>query len=377
VLTVGAAALCLTLLAVVFVPRHATITVMTRNLYLGGDITRPVRAAQGLSGREALIALGHANRELRDIVDRTDFRTRSRLVAQEIRAARPDVVGLQEVALWRHGPLQLDQLGVPNATQVDYDFLPILLGDLSARGVGYDVVVVQEEADVEAPAFSGDPLGGTPGSAEDVRLTDRDVLLVRHDSGVHVSASGGGHYQHQLAVELSGVPFTFVRGFAWADVAVGAVRLRLVTTHLESQSADVTVAQAGELATGAAAAGPRPAVIVCDCNSDPAGSVVRTGQSAAPDAAYRLLTGAGYQDQWLRQRAPGPGSTSGLSEGVRDPVATGFTRRLDLVLARAGRFGTIESSRGDVSGDELSDRDPGTGLWPSDHAGVFLQLRFH
>ena len=115
-------------IAAVVLPRlrrddPATVTVMTRNLYLGADINRPVRAAAGRTGPEALIALGQANHEVREIVDHTDFAVRSRLLAAEIAAARPDVVGLQEVALWRSGPMELDQLGRPNAATVDYDFL--------------------------------------------------------------------------------------------------------------------------------------------------------------------------------------------------------------------------------------------------------------
>jgi hypothetical protein len=110
---------------------------MTRNLYLGGNIDRPIRAAYDRTGVEGVLALGHANHELRDIVERTDFRTRSRLLADEIAAARPDLVGLQEVALWRHGPLQLDKIGQLNSTEVDYDFLAILLGDLSNSGISY------------------------------------------------------------------------------------------------------------------------------------------------------------------------------------------------------------------------------------------------
>ena len=82
-----------------------TLTVMTRNIYLGGDINRPIRAAIDRDGRRGVLALGHANRELREVVDRTDFVTRSKLLADEIAAARPDLVGLQEVALWRHGPI--------------------------------------------------------------------------------------------------------------------------------------------------------------------------------------------------------------------------------------------------------------------------------
>ena len=54
---------------------------------------------EGRTGRDALLALGHANHELREVVERTNFDARSELLADEIAAARPDLMGLQEVAL--------------------------------------------------------------------------------------------------------------------------------------------------------------------------------------------------------------------------------------------------------------------------------------
>jgi hypothetical protein len=191
-----------------------TLKVMTRNIYLGGDITRPIRAALDRTGQQGVLALGHANHELRQVVDRTDFVTRSRLLAEEIAAAQPDLVGLQEVALWRRGPMQLNSGGAPDATEVDYDFLAILLADLASRGVHYQTVHVQQESDVEAPAFTGNPFAGTAGSAEDVRLTDRDVILVRSGAGIRIEGSGGGHYRPQFAVKLGDTTFPFVRGYS-------------------------------------------------------------------------------------------------------------------------------------------------------------------
>jgi hypothetical protein len=134
-----------------------TVTVMTRNIYLGGNINRPIRAALERTGEQGVLALGHANHELREVVDRTDFATRSRLLADEIAAARPDLVGLQEVALWRHGPMELDRIGHANASQVDYDFLATLLADLANRGIRYEPAHVQQLSDVEGPAFTGNP----------------------------------------------------------------------------------------------------------------------------------------------------------------------------------------------------------------------------
>ena len=353
-----------------------TLTVMTRNLYLGGNIDRPIRAAYDRTGTEGVLALGHANHELREIVERTDFRTRSRLLAEEIAAAQPDLVGLQEVALWRHGPMQLDKIGQLNATEVDYDFLAILLSDLASRGTRYEVASAQQESDVEAPAFTGNPLSGTAGSAEDVRLTDRDVILLRNDSGIRVEGHGGGHYTAQFKVQLGDVTFPFIRGYAWADIAVGSTTTRFITTHLESHSAKLARAQADELLNGPVGNPGVSTVIVCDCNSNPASPAARTSLPIGSGAAYRLLTmDRGFTDLWLQQ--PGRtdlGSTATLGEFVNDKTPH-FGRRIDLVLARPAPPVEITASRAELTGNELRDRDPATGLWPSDHAGVVVQLQ--
>jgi len=277
---------------------------------------------------------------------------------------RPDVIGLQEVALWRSGPLELDQLGSPNASTVDYDFLAMLLSELARHSLSYDVVQAQNGSDVEGPAFIGNPATGTARSTRDVRLTLRDVLLVRAGAGIRVTDRGSGQYQARLEVQLGGIPYRYLRGFAWADLRVGRTRLRFVTTHLEAESAEVTLAQADELLAGAAAGRPGLTVIACDCNSEPVPS----------NAAYARVTGAGFVDTWLAQEpAAGPGFTFGLGEDVRDPAAV-FRRRIDLVLARGLPPERLAASRAEVTGDEPADRDPGTGLWPSDHAGVAVEL---
>jgi endonuclease/exonuclease/phosphatase family metal-dependent hydrolase len=353
-----------------------TVTVMTRNIYLGGDINGPIRAALGRTGREGVLALGHANHRLRGVVARTDFGTRSKLLAEEIAATRPDLIGLQEVALWRHGPMQLDHVGRPDATQVDYDFLAILLADLANRGVRYEVVHVQQLSDVEAPAFTGNPYTGTAGLAADVRLTDRDVILVRSEAGLRIEASGGGQYQQRFEVQLGDIIFPFVRGYAWVDVAVGSNRVRFVNTHLESQSAQLARAQAEEMLKGPAGDPSLSTVIACDCNSNPASLAARSSVPIGSGAAYRLMTnGHGYADLWLQQPGrDGPGDTAWLGELVNDERPD-FERRIDLVLARSATPGQIVASRAEVTGDELSDRDPVSTLWPSDHAGVVVELR--
>lgn len=376
------AALAVVAALVVLRPPAATkppvvVTVMTRNLYLGGDILRPFRAAAGKRGPAALRAVGRAVQELRAVVDRTDFGVRSRLLAAEIATARPDLIGLQEVARWRRGPLQLDQAGVPNSTELDLDFLDRLLTELRAQQVDYDVVQAQAEADVEAPAFTGD----ADPAARDVRLTLSDVLLVRRDAEVRILGRGSGQYERRVDRALAGVGYAFLRGYAWADVEVRGARFRFVTTHLESISPEVALAQAQELLAGPAAPGSGPTVVVGDGNSDPLDDRVPAGSRVAGSAAYRALVDGGLTDQWLRRPkardadndSDGNGDTALLGELVNDPTPT-FDRRIDLVLARGTDAEPVVAGPGAVVGDELIDRDPASGLWPSDHAGVVLAL---
>ena len=357
------------------------VTVMTRNIYLGGDITRPLRATAGKTGAAALVAFGNANHALRSVVDQTDFPARSKLLAREIAETDPDLIGLQEVAMWRRGPLELappfDKVGVANATTVDYDFLQILLADLAALGDPYVAVDVQEESDVEGPSFLGNPFFGTMSDPSDVRLTMRDVILKRATGRVTVLDSGGGQYAARLPFGVAGVTFTFIRGYNWADVRVGAKNLRFVNTHLESQSSDLALAQAHELLAGPASSPGQPVVIVCDCNSDPLDhSVKPTDPGGTPHSGpYDFITGpGGFTDEWLEWAPAEQGWTSGFSEAVNDPDTTRIDHRIDLVLARDVNGAAMPADQGRIVGVDQANRSP-AGLWPSDHAGVVLRLR--
>ena len=353
------------------------VTVMTRNIYLGGDITRPLRATAGLAGFPALVAFGNANHRLRGIVDDTDFPARSKLLAREIADTKPDLIGLQEVAMWRRGSLELTAVGVANATTVEYDFLATLLADLAAIGEPYVAVNVQEQSDVEGPAFLGNPFANTMSDPSDVRLTMRDVLLKRADNRVKVLGSGGGQYATRIPFDVAGVTFNFIRGYNWADVRVGAKTVRVVNTHLESQSSDVALAQASELLSGPASPTDRPVVIVCDCNSDPLDDSVKTTDLFGTPhfGPYNLLTGAGgFTDEWLEWAPAEEGWTSGFSEAVTDANTDRIDHRIDLVLARAANGDAMPADQGRIVGVDQANRSP-AGLWPSDHAGVVLRLR--
>ncbi|WP_101525699.1 hypothetical protein [Nocardioides houyundeii] len=354
------------------------VTVMTRNIYLGGDIFRPVQAAnEALAAGKDLPGVLNAVAVSADstwaTVEATNFPLRAKLLAKEIKRAKPDLVGLQEVALWRTGPVETGfgtTLAVPNSTTVSYDFLALLKAELKASGAKYRVAVVGERADVEAPAWDA-----AQQNKRDIRLTMRDVILRRVGSG-KVLKSDDGIYTSNLEVKLGGVlPMNFDRGWQYVDFKSGKRQFRFINTHLESAGSDLALAQATELNTTLVKP-KKTTIMVCDCNSDPRNDKVSTGDTVANSAPYDYLTkDAGLTDQWLEWAPARKGWTFGLSELVNDATAAGFDHRIDLVLSRTPDGKPLTVKKGDVTGDELKDRDAATGLWPSDHAGVVLKLK--
>jgi endonuclease/exonuclease/phosphatase family metal-dependent hydrolase len=345
------------------------VTVMTRNLYLGADLTRAFAALQAPPDRQLEVLIG-ATTTIRAIVDQTNFPLRAQRLAAEIADHRPDLIGLQEVALWRHGPLGAE------ATTVDYDFLQLLLDALDARGAHYVVAHVQQESDVTLPGF----LGGT---LQNLRLTMRDAVLKRANEGVKLLDASGANYVTRIPITLVGQTVAFIRGYNVVDVRAGSKRVRFINTHLESESSDVAFAQAAELLAGPASPGNGWATILaCDCNTDPLNGSVKPGQTRAHRDPYLLLTGpGGFTDEWLLFAPAEAGFTSGLSELVNDPpadAAAAFDHRIDFIFGRRADGSPMPVKRAAVTGKDPADRTPPTPigrLWPSDHAGVVVELR--
>src|SRR5436190_2633974 len=273
----------------------------------------------------------------------------------------PHIVALQEVALWRtQTPADFLPL---NASDVRFDFLQLLLDALAARGARYQPVSIVTNFDVEAPRLSA------KSGFQDIRLTDRDVILAREDlpSGVlSVAHPQASNFVHNL--ELDGALFGGVvipRGWTAVDVTLQGRTIRLITTHLERNGPEVQVAQAAELIAGPANTA-LPVVLLGDLNSA-AGAGGVPGESDTP--TYRNMLAAGFLDAWTLTRASDAGLTCCQREDLSNPVPS-LTERIDVVLMK-GALTAVTAQR---VGATARDRTP-SGLWPSDHAGLWAAVR--
>jgi hypothetical protein len=355
---------------------NKTLTVMTRNIYLGGDIALPLQAG-GLPD-----ALGRAF-YVWQTVQGTDFPARAEALADEIAAAEPELLGLQEVSLWRTDAVS-DELGptglptdplpfTPDAMTVAYDFLALLVDALAERGLAYDVVASQQNADLELPV----PSPTSPIGLMDVRYTDFDVILARADTpGLHVSNPQGANFTARLTSVIAGtIPVTVLRGWTSVDVKYGGERFRLFNTHPEAFVEAIRLAQTAQL-VGVVLASPIPVVVVGDLNSEPGTD------------PYELLTGV-LTDAWTIAGTD-DGFTCCQLSTLTNPSSL-LDERIDLVLYR----GPFEVLAIDVTGGvplvpplvlaspifpyppaALPGFGAGTPMyWGADHAGVVAQLR--
>ncbi len=212
-----------------------------RNLYLGADINRPVLAAVAALEPAARPAgaSGAGQRDARDAGDRRpdELPVRSGCWRMRSRGHRADLIGLQEVALWRSGPLQLDPALVRQAQR---HHGRLRLHSRSCSPISPNAVSsTPRSASHPRGQRGGAELHGHPAGDRRhrrVRLTMRDVVLIRVEDGLTATGEGQAVYAHNLAVTIAGATMNFDRGYQWVDVRAGSKRVRFINTRMEAFS---------------------------------------------------------------------------------------------------------------------------------------------
>lgn len=332
------------------------VETMTVNLYVGGGIGRVI--ALDPSDPAYVSNLVFTVTGVFYEIVASQPATRLESVAEQIAARMPDLVAVQEASLIRNqSPGDLVVGGTTPATNVVYDYLAILVDALKARGAHYAVMSSTEEVDVEMPMFNLQT-----GMIDDVRLTDRDAILVRTDlppGQLRVSNPRGGHFTNMIVLPTLQVP----RGWCSVDVFIRGEKFRYICAHLEEETQpEIQGNQAVELIDGPANV-RLPVIISGDFNADP---LHRNGVET-----YDAFVAAGFDDAWaeLHKANPAGGLTWGHDEFLADPSVP-LIWRLDLVWFRG--FG-LTPTKSQVLDLALDREEPP--LWASDHAAVTADFR--
>jgi endonuclease/exonuclease/phosphatase family metal-dependent hydrolase len=335
-------------------PGARDVTILDQNLYVGTEFT-PILALDPTDTnyvRNLLMAVA----EVYQGIVASDFPTRAQALARQIAATQPDLVALQEVSVIRtQVPGDLLLGGTTPASDVQLDYLAILLANLNRHGAHYAAVAIVTNLDMELPMPTG-----TPGVFADVRLTDHDVILARvglPPGQLRVSHPQAGNFQ--TALPLPGLGSSIPRGWCSVDVTTRGRTFRFINAHLEENTAaPIQAAQAQELLVGPANTS-LPVILVGDFNSDANGNDGTT--------TYGMLTQS-LTDTWNVVHPRNPGFTWGHDPLLADP-SLAFVWRLDLVLFRGSQFQPLDMWR---FSPQFQTTPP---LWPSDHAGVVARLR--
>lgn len=317
---------------------------LSRNLYIGTDLDPVVGALASPSPADDIPALLGAVANIRA----TDYAARAVALANEIQRERPQVIGLQEA--WDVN-VNLTPLGLNVILNVD--FLAVLQGELASRGLHYDV----------AATFQGVTAAPLPG----ISVIDRDIILV---DASQVTVDPASVVSQAFLANIGDVaPGVSVRrGWVAVSATVAGEAMRIVNTHLEAgESAQLTqlrAFQTGQLMQ-TLAAHPR-ALVMGDFNDVPG------------SPTHQLVTGAGFTDAWSAMRPGVEGLTCCHSEVLDNTRAQdAFWKRIDYIFARGlsaqnGHLLGRISLLGTTPSDRLA--GPSWMIWPSDHAGIALQV---
>jgi endonuclease/exonuclease/phosphatase family metal-dependent hydrolase len=316
------------------------LKVMTRNVYLGADLI-PLASAPDQAAFEQAAA------QRFQTVQANDFPTRAKALAAEIRKAKPDIIGVQEATIWRRGADGVKDGPTTPATQVVYDSSKVLQKALKGT---YKEIVGRDWFDFEAPTALG----------YDVRVTQRDVILVRKASKLKVRKTFRGQFTNHFDPPTPvGVAQQF-RGWVGVDGTLAKRKFRFVSTHLEAYSPAIANQQMQQLlkSSGPLGSKKRQSILVGDYNSAPGANANDRGTTRT-DNAYDSAIKAGFRNNLPRRK------TCCFAEDLHS-TADRLETWIDHILVRP-KVKVLKS--GIVGTKQVS------GLYPSDHAGITATLR--
>jgi len=374
-----------TLLAFPMTSTHAAeqpIKVMSRNLYLGADVGVALAKIPNMPA---------AAQFMWDQVQQTDFSKRKKILAEEIRAESPDVIGIQEATVWYcKAHFWSKKTEVFNFTtellaELDGDYIIAEKNGVTANNPGYSIGPIPFLTKVHDPITFQTLFGQNDA---DCGFQIGDALLIKKSLSQYVNQVGNSEYKAVYKV----VPtlMEIYRGYSWADITVQGTNVRFVTTHLESLWDADKVPKAADQARQLVddfKNTKSPIVVIGDFNSDPRdprpldapnpGEQPTASEKCPAGAtvcnAYKVMREAGYTDSGPDASDPSTYSW-GMNALLTGPDAEraqaakkmgnnfGFTDRLDYIFVKNG----VNVLTSKMIGQ--------TAPYGTDHAGVVTEL---
>ena len=328
---------------------NGALRVMTYNVDEGTDF---IELQTATNPSQFLAAVGQTISSVR----LTEPPARMQAVAQQIVAAAPTLVSLQEVDQWYSG--KYDPIaGTCGPLTLEFDMLQELTADLASLGAHYQVAV-------QATQYAFPPTPGfiPPNAYICVQIFDYNVILVRTDlspTRFQWSNPQSGTFTNILYFPTPIGVIPLPRVWASVDGTFNGKAFRFIGTHLESIDPGIRELQGGELRAGPANTS-LPVIVAMDSNAQ--------ASPVPQDPTYSDFIHAGYNDAWTEVYPAVSGFTCCQAALVNN-VASDLYQRIDLILT----LGNIEAQSialfGATAATKTSD-----GLWPSDHAAVNAQL---
>ncbi|MFC1669538.1 endonuclease/exonuclease/phosphatase family protein [Spirochaetota bacterium] len=327
------------------------LVIMSRNLYLGADITPLLTSTSETIFENTGIFF--------DEVVNSQFQRRAQGIVREIMQIQPDIIGLQEVMTYRTDdpPNLLQDTSVLDADCIEYDFLDIILDALEDNNLNYKVAVVSPNTDIELTDFV----------EKDVRITVSNVILARED--MTITDVNTTIFTASLPVELPGIAVNVYRSYS--SILVNnynstGVDLRVINTHLEPEPYYMVQGPQGDeliLAANSFKSFDDPIIMVGDFNSGPDTTDNTTYQN--------LLTN--FTDSWDDNNSGIDGFTCCIGLESDDPDL--IYERIDHIFywnpSTGSSLVTVGSiiTQTDVGEQVIKDDENDTTIWSSDHAG--------
>jgi endonuclease/exonuclease/phosphatase family metal-dependent hydrolase len=366
-------------------PGHAaesTFTVMSRNIYIGTDVTVAMKKIPNLPA---------AAQFMWDQVTKTDFSKRALILAKEINDANADVIGLQEATTWYcKESIFSKKVKVLDFTDqllkaLNNEYMIAQKGNASAYNPGFSISPIPFLTKVnDAKTFN--PIFDQNSAA--CGFETGDALLIKRSLASQVEAVGNVDYRATYSIVP--VLMKITRGYTWADININGTKTRFVTTHLEAiwneNKVPNSALQANQLIADLKNI-TYPLVVIGDFNSDPRDprpeNSLNPGEQPPASVfcpanseicnAYKLMLNANFTNA-----SPDATDPNNFSWGMNahltgpDPLraaaakqmgnSNGFTDRLDYIFIKNG----LHSKTSKIIGTKAP--------YGSDHAGVVVKI---